>query len=181
MVQDSGFVPLIVSALVIFAIYHYNAKVLRPIIRSSLFLVLSVALAACSRTSETNIVSYADPFVGTGFHGHTYPGATTPFGMVQLSPDTRNRTWDGCSGYHYSDASILGFFLGFMRYKYRSIKLTIFIHILFNIMGTYGDTLMEKIIPNDGIKLILGGVALFVLVFATALVNSDKKAYKAAD
>ena len=109
MVQDSGFVPLIVSALVIFAIYHYNAKVLRPIIRSSLFLVLSVALAACSRTSETNIVSYADPFVGTGFHGHTYPGATTPFGMVQLSPDTRNRTWDGCSGYHYSDASILGF------------------------------------------------------------------------
>lgn len=78
-------------------------------------------------------------------------------------------------------ASILGFFLGFMRYKYRSIKLTIFIHILFNIMGTYGDTLMEKIIPNDGIKLILGGVALFVLVFATALVNSDKKAYKAAD
>ena len=78
-------------------------------------------------------------------------------------------------------ASILGFFLGFMRYKYRSIKLTIFIHILFNIMGTYGDTLIEKIIPNDGIKLILGGVALFVLVFATALVNSDKKAYKAAD
>ena len=54
-------------------------------------------------------MALADPFVGTGFHGHTYPGATTPFGMVQLSPDTRNRTWDGCSGYHYSDKSIMGF------------------------------------------------------------------------
>lgn len=49
------------------------------------------------------------PMVGTGGHGHTYPGATVPFGMVQLSPDTRTNTWDGCSGYHYSDGVILGF------------------------------------------------------------------------
>lgn len=48
-------------------------------------------------------------FVGTDFHGHTFPGATLPHGMVQLSPDTRTETWDGCSGYHYSDSSILGF------------------------------------------------------------------------
>jgi predicted alpha-1,2-mannosidase len=47
--------------------------------------------------------------VGTGEHGHTFPGATTPFGLVQLSPDTRTNTWDGCSGYHYSDSVILGF------------------------------------------------------------------------
>ena len=47
--------------------------------------------------------------VGTDAHGHTYPGATVPFGMVQLSPDTRTGTWDGCSGYHYSDKAILGF------------------------------------------------------------------------
>ncbi len=47
--------------------------------------------------------------IGTAEHGHVYPGATVPFGMVQLSPDTRDGTWDGCSGYHYSDTSILGF------------------------------------------------------------------------
>lgn len=54
-------------------------------------------------------VQEASPFVGTGGHGHTFPGATAPFGMVQLSPDTRTDTWDGCSGYHYSDSRILGF------------------------------------------------------------------------
>ncbi len=47
--------------------------------------------------------------IGTGGHGHTYPGATVPFGMVQLSPDTNNQGWDWCSGYHYSDNSIMGF------------------------------------------------------------------------
>ena len=48
--------------------------------------------------------------IGTGGHGHTYPGATLPFGMVQLSPDTRiDGSWDGCSGYHYSDSFIYGF------------------------------------------------------------------------
>ena len=52
---------------------------------------------------------YADPFVGTGGHGHTFPGAITPFGMMQLSPDTRLHGWDGCSGYHYSDTAIYGF------------------------------------------------------------------------
>ena len=47
--------------------------------------------------------------IGTDGHGHVFPGATVPFGMVQLSPDTRDNTWDGSSGYHYSDTSILGF------------------------------------------------------------------------
>lgn len=49
------------------------------------------------------------PMVGTDGHGHAYPGATVPFGMVQLSPDTRTITWDGCSGYHYTDSVIQGF------------------------------------------------------------------------
>lgn len=48
-------------------------------------------------------------FIGTGGHGHTYPGATLPFGMVQLSPDTRLTGWDGCSGYHNTDSIIYGF------------------------------------------------------------------------
>lgn len=59
---------------------------------------------------ETGFAQYVDPFIGTGGHGHTFPGATTPFGMVQLSPDTRiDGSWDGCSGYHYSDSIIYGF------------------------------------------------------------------------
>ena len=55
------------------------------------------------------LTSFVNPFIGTGGHGHTYPGATTPFGMVQLSPDTRLTGWDGCSAYHYSDDYIYGF------------------------------------------------------------------------
>ena len=50
-----------------------------------------------------------DPMIGTDWNGHTFPGATLPHGMVQLSPDTRIRTWDGCSGYHYSSNSVIGF------------------------------------------------------------------------
>lgn len=50
-----------------------------------------------------------NPFVGTGGHGHTFPGATVPFGMVQLSPDSRLDGWDGCGGYHYSDSVLYGF------------------------------------------------------------------------
>ena len=52
---------------------------------------------------------WVNPFIGTGGHGHTFPGATAPFGMIQLSPDTRHEGWDGCSGYHYSDSIIYGF------------------------------------------------------------------------
>lgn len=52
---------------------------------------------------------FVNPFIGTGGHGHTYPGASAPFGMMQLSPDTRFEGWDGCSGYHYSDSIIYGF------------------------------------------------------------------------
>ncbi len=58
---------------------------------------------------DKNLISYVNPFIGTGGHGHTYPGAVLPFGMMQLSPDTRLDGWDGCSGYHYSDNYIYGF------------------------------------------------------------------------
>ena len=57
----------------------------------------------------TKYADYVNPMVGTDFHGHTFPGAAYPFGMVQLSPDTREDNWDGCSGYHYSDGVIKGF------------------------------------------------------------------------
>ena len=77
-------------------------------------LVLFVLLAGfpCLLPAGILRTKYADqvnPFVGTDFHGHTFPGAAYPFGMIQLSPDTREDNWDGCSGYHYSDSLILGF------------------------------------------------------------------------
>ncbi len=50
-----------------------------------------------------------NPFIGTGGHGHTFPGAIVPFGMIQLSPDTRLTGWDGCSAYHYTDNTVYGF------------------------------------------------------------------------
>jgi len=55
------------------------------------------------------VSQYVDVFVGTGGHGHTYPGASMPWGMVQLSPDTNDAGWDACSGYHQADGSIMGF------------------------------------------------------------------------
>ena len=66
-------------------------------------------LAAAQISAQQDLVKFVDPFIGTSGHGHTFPGATRPFGMVQLSPDTRLTGWDGCSGYHYSDSIIYGF------------------------------------------------------------------------
>ena len=75
-----------------------------------IFAACACTLGACTTTSTNKTaLDYVNPFVGTGFHGHTYPGATLPFGAVQLSPDTRRGNWDACSGYHYSDSTILGF------------------------------------------------------------------------
>lgn len=59
--------------------------------------------------NNINYNDYVDPFIGTDYHGHTFPGAALPGGMVQLSPDTGTEGWDWCSGYHYSDGSLMGF------------------------------------------------------------------------
>lgn len=75
---------------------------------SRIWLVAAWMLLAAGQAFP-QFTQYVNPFVGTGGHGHTYPGATMPFGMVQLSPDTRLEGWDGCSGYHYSDSIIYGF------------------------------------------------------------------------
>ena len=75
--------------------------------------ILLLCLAACNTQPKVDYVTdpaaCVDPFIGTGGHGHTFPGATVPFGMVQFSPDTRMNDWDGCSGYHTTDHTILGF------------------------------------------------------------------------
>lgn len=62
-----------------------------------------------SAASSQQLTKYVDPFLGTGGHGHVYPGATVPFGMVQLSPDNGDEGWDWCAGYHYSSNTIAGF------------------------------------------------------------------------
>lgn len=71
-----------------------------------IFSLLFTLTAFC----QADYAAHVNPFIGTGGHGHTFPGATVPHGMVQLSPDTRiDGSWDGCSGYHYSDSVIYGF------------------------------------------------------------------------
>ncbi|MCT4628976.1 GH92 family glycosyl hydrolase [Winogradskyella sp.] len=79
-------------------------------------LIVIAFLFGCNKSPKISatkkdqpLINYVNPFIGTGGHGHTYPGATMPFGMMQLSPDTRLDGWDGCSGYHYSDKYIYGF------------------------------------------------------------------------
>jgi len=67
------------------------------------------ARASGSALSPDRLSQLVNVFIGTGGHGHTFPGATVPFGMVQLSPDTGTDGWDHCSGYHLSDTSIMGF------------------------------------------------------------------------
>jgi predicted alpha-1,2-mannosidase len=71
-------------------------------------LAIAIFLTGCQET-ELSFTDMVNPFVGTGGHGHTYPGAVLPFGMIQLSPDTRLEGWDGCSGYHFTDDTIYGF------------------------------------------------------------------------
>ena len=82
----------------------------------SIFYLFILILISSCKTKENTVfwvqkkpVEYVNPFIGTGGHGHTYPGATLPFGMMQLSPDTRLTGWDGCSGYHFSDSVVYGF------------------------------------------------------------------------
>jgi len=77
--------------------------------RKIFVLICCSAILFTSAISFDKLTDFVNPFIGTGGHGHTFPGATVPFGMVQLSPDTRLTGWDGCSGYHYSDSVIYGF------------------------------------------------------------------------
>lgn len=79
-----------------------------------LFFLLTI-IVSCNKDNQNRIAkielltNYVDPFIGTGGHGHTYPGATVPFGMLQVSPVNGVNGWDWCSGYHYSDSITVGF------------------------------------------------------------------------
>ena len=103
-----------------------------------LFLSCDANSKATSSKKDKKRIVYVNPFIGTGGHGHTFPGATMPFGMMQLSPDTRLDGWDGCSGYHYSDNEIFGFS---------------HTHLSGTGVSDYGDILLmptNKIIFNNG-------------------------------
>ncbi len=77
--------------------------------KQMIVMALVIAPGFSIAAASPNPVNEALPMVGTDAHGHAYPGATVPFGQVQLSPDTGTEGWDWCSGYHYSDSSIEGF------------------------------------------------------------------------
>lgn len=83
----------------------------RPIYASILFTASCAQVDAYlpSINNEPSYVSYVDPFIGTDGKGKTYPGATVPYGMVQLSPDNGRNGWDWISGYFYPDNVISGF------------------------------------------------------------------------
>ena len=109
-------------------------------------LVLSLSLISCkpsqgSTERSSGFIEWVDPFIGTGGHGHTFPGATVPNGMVQLSPDSRVDGWDACSGYHISDSAILGFS---------------HTHLSGTGIGDYGDVLF---MPTVGTQMAVPGSA----------------------
>ena len=84
-------------------------KKMKTLIRVVLASVLLTSCETSPNGTTINYPDYVNPFVGTDYHGHTFPGAALPGGMVQLSPDTGTEGWDWSSGYHYSDSSLLGF------------------------------------------------------------------------
>ncbi|MBT4400668.1 MAG: glycoside hydrolase family 92 protein, partial [Bacteroidetes bacterium] len=71
------------------------------------FMVIGIITLGCVKTKEP--VGYVDPFIGTDFFAHTYPGPGLPFGMVHLSPDGYTEGWTYASGYQYADNTIMGF------------------------------------------------------------------------
>ena len=78
-------------------------------IRGIILFCLAIVIVACDKKASNDYVQFVNPFIGTGGHGHTFPGALVPNGAIQPSPDTRIDGWDACSGYHYSDSTINGF------------------------------------------------------------------------
>lgn len=90
-------------------------KFLKKYIFQVIFISTFSFISGCSEEkpkedfAQVDLLQYVDPFIGTGFHGHTFPGPVRPHGMVQLSPDTKLNGWDASSGYHYDDNTIYGF------------------------------------------------------------------------
>ena len=82
---------------------------MKRLIRSIVFLFVLMVGTSAVASSKKDFTQYVDPMIGTAFTGHTFPGAVYPFGMIQLSPDTKLSGWEVCSGYHYDEPYIYGF------------------------------------------------------------------------
>ncbi len=107
-----------------------------------LLLASGIGLFSCAEKDlPKEYTDSVNVFIGTGGHGHTFPGATLPHGMVQLSPDTRLFGWDACSGYYYDDTSVMGF---------------THTHLSGTGIGDYGDILF---MPVVGEKPLIAGTA----------------------
>ena len=107
-----------------------------------LLLASGIGLFSCAEQDlPKEYTDSVNVFIGTGGHGHTFPGATLPHGMVQLSPDTRLFGWDACSCYYYDDTSIMGF---------------THTHLSGTGIGDYGDILF---MPVVGEKPLIAGTA----------------------
>src|SRR5690349_17566845 len=109
--------------------------------RKSFWMLIPLLAGSIYCYAQTSKLDLVNPFIGTGGHGHTFPGATVPYGMVQLSPDTRLNGWDACSGYHASDPAILGFS---------------HTHLSGTGIGDYGDILF---MPTTGRQQLTQGTA----------------------
>lgn len=79
----------------------------------SVVLGTTFSVSSCVSQEEvktnTNYVSYVDPYIGSAGHGHVFIGANVPFGALQLGPSNIHKGWDWCSAYHYSDSIVIGF------------------------------------------------------------------------
>ena len=109
--------------------------------RKSFWIMILLLTGFMYCSAQVSNLDLVNPFIGTGGHGHTFPGATVPYGMVQLSPDTRLNGWDACSGYHASDPAILGFS---------------HTHLSGTGIGDYGDVLF---MPTTGMQQLNQGTA----------------------
>lgn len=106
-----------------------------------------------------DFAAFVNPFTGTGGHGHTFPGPTVPFGMIQPSPDTRILGWDACSGYHYSDSTINGFS---------------HTHLSGTGIGDYGDILVMPTVGFQNIQPEPAGAQM--LSYASAFTHQNETA-----
>ena len=110
----------------------------------SLLALALAGLSACSTSSQQpapsdRLLSFVDPFIGTGEHGHTFPGATRPNAMVQFSPDTHLIGWDASSGYHATDSTLYAFSLT---------------HLSGTGVGDLGDVAVLPYSGADSLKLV---------------------------
>ena len=126
-------------------------------------LALTLIFVSCSSTVRVDKepVDYVNPFIGTGGHGHTHPGALVPNGMIQPSADTRIMGWDACSGYYYDDSSINGFSQT---------------HLSGTGIGDYGDVLLMPTVGKQDVSFVKPSESSQQLAYASSFSHENETA-----